>query len=184
MLSRRRNYIRAKVESLLHESGVSEPEVPIEKIAKRHGIDVRCHPIDEEGVSGFLARQPGRGAIIGVNSHHSAKRRRFTIAHELGHYFLHGEQGQQEVHVDRTQQFTVKLRSALSSQGEDTEEVEANLFAAELLMPTRFIERDFARQSFDLSDDDEAVATLANRYGVSTQAMSIRLAYLGLISNA
>jgi Zn-dependent peptidase ImmA (M78 family) len=182
MLTRRRNYIRAKVESLLHESGVTEPEVPVEKIARRHGIEIRSQPIDEEGVSGFLARRPGQAAIIGVNSNQPEKRRRFTVAHELGHFFLHGEQGQQEVHVDRTHQFSVKLRSPASSRGDDIEEVEANLFAAELLMPTRFIEHDFARQSIDLSDDDEAAAALAERYGVSTQAMSIRLAYLGLIN--
>jgi Zn-dependent peptidase ImmA (M78 family) len=182
MLSRRRNHIRAKVESLLSESGISGPAVPVEKIAARHGIEVRCQPIDEEGVSGFLARQPGRPAIIGVNSNQPDKRRRFTIAHELGHFFLHGEQGQQEVHIDRTQQFSFKLRSPASSRGDDLEEVEANLFAAELLMPTRFIERDVRRHAFDLSDDDGTVASMANTYGVSTQAMSIRLAYLGLIN--
>jgi Zn-dependent peptidase ImmA (M78 family) len=181
MLRRRRHHIRAKVETLLAELGITGPEVPVERIAQRHGIAVRRQELDEESVSGFLARQPGRHAIIGVNSTHSDKRQRFTIAHELGHFFLHDGQGQQEVHIDRTQQFSVKLRSAASSRGDDTEEVEANLFAAELLMPTRFVEQDFARRIFDLSDDDETVSAMAERFGVSTQAMSYRLAYLGLI---
>ena len=105
-----------------------------------------------------------------------------VFVHELGHFFLHDEQGQGEVHVDRTRQFQIKLRGPASSQGVDEEEVEANLFAAELLMPTTFLERDVAQDGFDLSDDDEAVAKLAKRYGVSAQAMSIRLAYLGLIN--
>lgn len=181
MLRRRRHHIRAKVETLLAELNITKPQVPVQDIAKRHGIDVRIQPIDDDSVSGFLARLPGRHAVIGVNATHSEKRRRFTIAHELGHFFLHGEQGQQEVHIDRTRQFAVKLRSAASSRGDDAEEIEANQFAAELLMPTRFIERDFARHSFDLSDDDETVSAMADQYGVSTQAMSYRLAYLGLI---
>jgi Zn-dependent peptidase ImmA (M78 family) len=181
MLSRRRNIIRAKVEALLNESGIGEPAVPVEAIAARHGIEVLHRSFDEAELSGFLARQPGTRAVIGINSDQPPNRRRFTVAHELGHFFLHGEQGQQEVHVDHTKDFQVKLRGPASSKGVDDEEVEANLFAAELLMPTRFLQRDFS-QGFDVSDDDEAVVRLAKRYGVSTQAMSIRLGYLGLIS--
>jgi Zn-dependent peptidase ImmA (M78 family) len=181
MLSRRRNYIRAKIEALLQESNVTERRVPVERIAERYGIDIRREAIDDEAISGFIARQSGRNAIIGVNNIHSSTRQRFTIAHELGHFFLHGDQGQQEVHIDRTQQFQVKLRGPASSQGVDNEEMEANLFAAELLMPARFLVRDF--QGFDPTDeDDETVADLAEKYGVSEQAMSIRLAYLGLLN--
>jgi len=85
------------------------------------------------------------------------------------------------VHIDRPQQFQVKLRGPASSQGVDNEEMEANLFAAELLMPARFLVRDF--QGFDPTDEnDETVADLAEKFGVSKQAMSIRLAYLGLLN--
>jgi len=183
MLNRRRNHIREKVETLLAESGITEPKVPVERIAVRYGIDVRMQPIDED-ISGFLLRQAGeQGAIIGLNSNHSPTRRRFTLAHELAHFFLHGDQGQQEVHIDRTSRFQVKLRDPASSQGIDQEEIEANVFAAELLMPARFLERDFIEHDgFDLSDDDHTAAALAKRYGVSAQAMSFRLANLGKLT--
>jgi len=182
MQNRRRNLIRAKVEALLAENAVTGPSVPVEAIAASHGIEVLQQSFDESDLSGFLARQPGRRAMIGINSNQTPNRQRFTVAHELGHFFLHLEQGQQEVHVDHAADFQIKLRSSTSSLGVDEEEVEANLFAAELLMPTRFLQRDCA-QGFDLSDDDETVKRLAKRYGVSTQAMTIRLAYLGLISS-
>ena len=86
----------------------------------------------------------------------------------------------QTVHVDR--KFEVKFRDDLSSQGVDTEEREANHFAAALLMPQHFIERDLAvAGGMDLVDDD-FLRGLARQYDVSAQAMLFRLANLGFVS--
>lgn len=66
-----------------------------------------------------------------------------------------------------------------SSHGSDVEEKEANLFAAELLMPVRFIDRDIAQiGAFDILDD-KVIQKLAEHCGVSTQPMTFRLTYLG-----
>lgn len=178
MQVRRRNYIREKVESLLAERGITEPKVPVHELAKAYGIDVQIHPIGD-GVSGFLFRQ-GTQAIIGVDKGQGDVRRRFTIAHELGHFFLHGGQGLQEVHIDRVGK--LMLRSPTSSKGVDPEEVEANFFAAELLMPSKFLERENGIQAgLDLSggDDTREITRLAAKYGVSSQAMTFRLGNLG-----
>ena len=84
-----------------------------------------------------------------------------------------------DLHVDR--QLRVWLRSELSSQGTNVEEKEANLFAAELLMPVRYLEGDVEQiGTIDLGDAD-ALVDLAEKYGVSTQAMTFRLAYLGYV---
>ncbi|MGH3265723.1 MAG: ImmA/IrrE family metallo-endopeptidase [Trebonia sp.] len=64
-------------------------------------------------------------------------RRRFTIAHELGHYFLHVSE---TLHVDRAAHF--RLRSQLSSEGIDVTEIQANRFAASLMMPDEMILKD------------------------------------------
>src|SRR3954470_4270018 len=75
--------------------------------------------------------QPKQGRyIIGINSSHPETRKRFTIAHEMGHLVLHQLD---QVHVDK--QFLVKLRDDISSQAIDPHEIEANAFAAALLMP-------------------------------------------------
>jgi Zn-dependent peptidase ImmA (M78 family) len=89
---------------------------------------------------------------------------------------LHDQEG---VHIDR--RFQVKLRNKTSSEGTNIEEQEANLFAAELLMPESFLEEDI--QSIDVVDleDEEVIANLARRYQVSTQAMTVRLTYLRYI---
>src|ERR1700676_3850839 len=60
----------------------------------------------------------------------------------------------EQLHVDRAFP-TVRLRNDVSSQGVDDAEKEANLFAAEILMPERFLQHDLAgRSSLDLYDED------------------------------
>jgi Zn-dependent peptidase ImmA (M78 family) len=150
--------------------------VPVERIAKGLGTVVQRIPADDS-LSGFIYHERSSNTtIIGVNANHAPTRQHFTLGHELGHFMLHN---MEEVHVDRG--FSVRLRNAASSEGTNVEEKEANLFAAELLMPSRFLEKDIqAIDSIDL-DDESTIAKLAARYGVSTQAMTFRLAYLNYI---
>lgn len=162
--------IRRSVEELLREKSVRRPPVPIEKLAGAVGLRISYAPADDE-VSGALIRT-AKETVIGVNSRHHANRRRFTIAHELGHFRLHRGVA---VHVD--EDFRVNLRDEKSSEGVDWEEVEANRFAAELLMPTSFLLRDV--ETFK-NIDSRAIRLLAARYQVSAHAMEIRLANLGL----
>ena len=114
-----------------------------------------------------------KSLVIGINRDQAAVRQRFTVAHELGHLLLHEHS---RVYVDRG--FRVRLRSGLSSDETDRDEMEANRFAAELLMPIEFLQADLEEQEFDLAADDQFRA-LAKRYGVSTQALAIRLNGLG-----
>lgn len=175
----RRKHIRTLVERLLSSQGVKSAPVEVEKLALALGVEVRYEPADDH-LSGFLLRDlKHHGAVIGVNSKHHKNRQRFTIAHELGHFFLHeGER----VHVDRADYgFQVKLRNEDSSKGIDEEEKEANLFAAELLMPASFLENDLTKvETLDLLDED-ALKNLADSYRVSTTALTFRLAYLEYI---
>ena len=78
--------------------------------------------------------------------------------------------------------FRVNLRSPESARGEDNDEKEANLFAAELLMPAIFLEQDLQGEDLDLLGDSEFLEKLAKKYKVSIQALTFRLAYLGYIS--
>jgi Zn-dependent peptidase ImmA (M78 family) len=173
----RRKHIRALAEKLLKEHRIRSAPVPVAEIAKTLGVDVRLEP-GEDDLSGFLYRDRQRNrAIIGVNADHHPNRQNFTAAHELGHFLLHEFD---DVHVDR--QFKVWLRSETSSQGTDDEEKEANLFAAEFLMPARFLEKDVETiGEFDLLDE-KVIQRLAEDYGVSAQAMTFRLTYLGYVA--
>gem|GEM_PF-4555697 len=57
--------------------------------------------------------------------------------------------------------------------------MEANLFAAELLMPSHFIASDLRRVRVLDLHDEEHITELAELYQVSNQAMTIRLGQLG-----
>ncbi len=166
-----RTRAREAANDLLQELGVEKPPVPVERIARRIKAEVRYEPFDGE-LSGMLIRE-GKRVIIGVNASHPKTRQRFTIAHELGHMRLHDEQP--PVHVDRG--FPVRRRDTRSSQAVDVNEMEANGFAAELLMPAAMLERDLEGKDPDY-EDDELTRQLANRYKVSLQAMAVRLATL------
>ena len=66
--------------------------------------------------------------------------------------------------------------------GEDVEEREANLFAAELLMPAAFLKEDLLGKDVDLIGDSAFLQRLAKKYDVSVQALTFRLANLGYIT--
>lgn len=180
----RRKHIRQLVASLLQRFSVAVPPVPVKRIAEDLGAQVYESRV-EDTLSGFLFRQPESGRyIIGVNKAHPLNRQRFTIAHELGHMLLHGIS---DVHVDRagTGYARVRLRSQTSAEGVDSEEIEANYFAAELLMPESMVIQELeARPPLDLMDESDGEAILdelAKRFDVSRQAFNIRLIQLGFL---
>ena len=160
--------IREEATELLEKHGVSKPPVPVEQIAESLGARVRFSPHEGE-LAGMLMRGNGQ-TVIGVNSLHHVNRQRFTIAHEIGHLLLH----KGEVHIDRS--FRVHRRDAVSSMAIDPEEIEANRFAAELLMPFDMIANDLA-ELIDVEDEDE-IKRLADKYQVSVQAMTHRVTNL------
>jgi len=151
----RRKFIREVVERLLDENAIKQAPVPAERIAKRLKIEVKFEEAEDD-LSGFLFRDPTtKQAIIGVNASHHENRKRFTLAHELGHFILH--EGQ-TVHIDENPKrlpFRINLRDEESAKGSDDDEKEANLFAAELLMPAKFLERDLKGKDIDLLEEGQ-----------------------------
>jgi Zn-dependent peptidase ImmA (M78 family) len=156
---------------LLRRFRIRRPPVPVDRIARKLGLLLAELPGEDE-VSGAIIRRGDR-VIIAVNPAHHRNRQRFTVAHELGHYFLH--KGLEE-HVD--QDFRIAWRNADSSKAINWLEIEANRFAAELLIPTDFLMSDL--DSLERIDK-HTVALLASRYRVSPEAMKIRLTNFGVI---
>lgn len=152
--------------------GSGEVPVDVEAIAERIGIEVLYRDLEEIGddVSGLLYVDREETSIF-VEIGQPPVRQRFTIAHELGHFFLHNTQ-----HVLKGPMYIE--RSGVSSTGTKKQEIEANQFAAELLMPRDVIEDRFGCLSYVDEDDIEE---LAEEFNVSIQAMAIRLSSLGYL---
>ncbi len=168
---------------LLSEARIQEPPVPVEHLARLRDARIEYEPFDGD-ISGMLFRDDSR-RIIGVNSAHSRNRQRFTIAHEIGHLLLHTGR---HLIVDKTIRLQtparVNLRDRTSSLATDKEEIEANGFAAELLMPEEMIRRaatKLLRENTTIGDE-KLVLELARLFRVSTQPVEIRLATLRMMS--
>ncbi len=164
-------------ERLLADHRTTGPPVDPEALAIAEGILVVRRRFEDANVSGILFRD-GDHHVIGVNSAHPLVRQRFTIAHELGHRALHpGRELILDVPV------RVNLRDKTSSMASDLEEIEANAFAATLLMPAQMI-RDQLSQlpPARRREPDITAAALARIFKVSTPALNFRLINLGLTS--
>ena len=159
--------IRRIVTKLLEQNKIETLPVPVGDLARKMGVEIRYSPFDGD-ISGMVFRHEER-VVIGVNSLHHPNRQRFTIAHEIGHFLLHKGK---EVHVDRT--FRVNLRNDVSSQATDPTEIEANRFAAELLMPYDMIIDDLVKHGIDV-ENEEDFKELSKKYGVSVQAITFRI---------
>ena len=141
--------------------------VPIDLgvIAKKLGLQIVPYGFPDSMSALFLIEEGVR--VIGVNKNHSNVRRRFSVAHELGHFISgHEDFSHDNVeHIDREKKY---LNSFYRM------EEEADEFAAELLMPEFLLKKDFSL----LNGDIEA---LAKKYEVSQQAMTIQLINLKLL---
>jgi Zn-dependent peptidase ImmA (M78 family) len=156
---------------------VTRPPVDVVELAETLGVAVIHRPFDEGDLSGILIRRGDRD-VIGVNKTHTLERQRFTIAHELGHRALHPGR---ELIVDFP--IRVNYRDRTSSMATDREEIEANAFAAALLMPERMLRTYLDRTAPETRCDPDTTATeLARIFGVSITAMGFRLINLGLTS--
>lgn len=154
-----------QVAKLLALAKITKAPVDILEVAKAAGVVVKFGALPDE-LSGFLMRDSD-SAIVGVNSLHPRRRQVFTIAHEIGHHILHPKAN----FVDHK---VLYFRNGRASQAIDSKEMEANQFAAELLMPATFLAKALKGETVDL-EDDERVEALAKQFGVSTQALTFRL---------
>lgn len=159
-----------RAQAVLAKLGIKSLPVNVEKVAKELGAQVRFSPFDDE-LSGMIHIKNGV-PIIGVNSLHHPNRQRFTIAHELGHFELHKEIITSSIHVDK--EFPRLMRDATSAKGEERIEIQANQFAAELLMPKALIERELVGKQFDI-EDDAPLEEIAKKFRVSKQALQLRI---------
>ena len=137
-------------------------------------LDVFFLSLEDEAVSGATLYKDGKFSIL-VNADKHENRQHFTLAHELGHYFLHQDLLQQEGgFIDEEKQLDGHaILYRLDDARRDIIEIEANHFAASLIMPRELVK--------DVWQTIGTVEECARIFRVSTIAMSIRLTELRLV---
>lgn len=151
--------------------------IDLERLAKKLKISIEEQDLDDD-ISGFLLKNNGK-ATVGINMYHADVRKRFTLAHEIGHFKLHNIES--PIFVDYSYKGSM-LRSKESNKifrrnnndVNPTMEKEANFFAANLLMPKMLVKEEIEKLNNSL-DYDNKVSKLAEVFEVSTQAMDYRL---------
>ena len=147
--------------------------VPVEDIAESFlRLRVKDAPLDD-GVSGMLRSREMEITVNALEGMRWPRRRRFTIAHEVGHWQLHKDDIADLV-VTRTHDYVPAAREKAKTP-EEIREREANRFAAELLMP-----EDRVHAAVDAHGAD--VVQQAERFNVSALSMAWRLYNYGYIT--
>lgn len=145
--------------SLAKRHGLPLVPLDIKALIRLLGINVVVQSMDDD-ISGHLEEKED-GWRITVNALHHPKRQRFTLAHELAHYVLH-----------RHRKHSFIDRKLFRSTESNPMEIEANRYAASLLMP----EGDF--RAF-VRDSSSKVEDLAAYFEVSALAVRVRAKELG-----
>lgn len=153
----------------INEAGfVSFPIDPY-AVARSLGITVEHRIGLPPNVDGLLIKESPESPILAViNADTAPNRQRFTLAHEIGHYtYIRDHEPARLKNVG-----LVEWRDETSRSGTDPQEIDANAFAAGLLMP-EWVVRLWAYEG-------KTRAEMAKKFGVSSEAMGNRLNKLSL----
>jgi Zn-dependent peptidase ImmA (M78 family) len=157
---------RQTAEAFLRDEGISTLPVDPFAIAESRNIVVQGKPAEHDGVSGMLLRHGNDFGIVFATHIPSPGFQRFSVSHELGHYFLPG-------HIDQVIKDGVHVSRA-GFVTNDPYELEADHFAAGLLMPQAPFRK--AMDRFDPGLD--AIDQMAELCVTSRTATAIRFAEL------
>lgn len=162
------NDLQIGIEAILSQYRLFSPL----DLADHLGIRVQFVQHQDKDFAGAIKKFT-EGITIFVNSSHSEKRKLFTIAHELGHFFLHFNDLDNGIISYRHAELYANY-----SPEERKKEEDANHFAAELLMPKDTFISFFIKNS--TQPFDKLVSEMAGFFGVSEAAIKIRMSYLDL----
>ena len=159
-----------QAERLLRDEGLLSLPVDLEELAQRREIVVKPMPNSDDGVSGMLVRHGNTFGILYSTRVDNEGFRRFSIAHELGHYFIDG-------HLDQIGSSHASRAGFVSS---DRYEREADFFAAGLLMPEALVRDVMSQEQEGLA----AVKAVQRQAQASLTAAAIRYVNLTEIAVA
>lgn len=165
-----------RAKAVCREHDVNEYPIQLVELCENCGLKVYQERLPAE-VSGFIVVQDkpfnkyDTGRLIVVNRNEPQGRKRFTIAHELGHYFLHRDENETlYAHRDAGQSGKI--------------ETEANIFATNILMPEDLVREAINNrqylEGYSLMDETK-ISLISYEFLVSRPAAEVRLRELHLL---
>ena len=171
---RHRSGVEHRAKEILTQHGLYSVPVDPVLLANSLGVTVNNAKFSDDTWAALIAKRDHTTRIF-VEQSDPPYRKRFSIAHELGHHFLHLlEDG--EIVDKRADMFREKEPSVESMSPEQLREIQANWFAAALLMPEDLVRAEWHKYP--------NMTRMAERFNVSEEAMGYRIDTLNLwISN-
>jgi Zn-dependent peptidase ImmA (M78 family) len=152
-----------KILLFVNSKGIVKVPLDVKDLAEKMGIKVEYINMLND-LSGILFKDPQSNQwIIQVNNSHHINRQRYTIAHEIAHYCLHR-------YYKYRFEDEIYFRSGESG---NIEEMDANNFASEILVPEEELRKQILR-------GNNKIEELAKTFGISTLALRIRAKNLGM----
>lgn len=148
-----------------------QPGVDVEDLIRSFNVYVDMNAHLHPDIVGQIEKR-GDSYLISVQGTDHPNRKRFTAAHELGHFLFHRDLLSDGVDDNKMYRSTDAGRF-YNKNIQPRHETEANNFAAFVLMPEHLVRSEHIRQHGELR-------ALARAFGVSPAAMRIRLQNLGL----
>lgn len=155
-----------KAKEVLEENSILSPPIPIEEIVELYELELRFVDFGDKSkqISGLY---DSKSRVIYVNKTESPQRQRFTIAHELAHALMHGDELKDNPNLGIF--YRKPLRDKIF---ESIEEQQANNFAANALVPETLLKK--------LYTSCKSHEILAKVFNVSRQVIDFHIQNLGL----
>jgi len=148
--------------NILLDNDMYKIPVDVLKIARANDIEVYEGDLDKKISGAIRYYKDTKKFVILLNKNDSVVRQRFTVAHELGHFFLHREiLENNEIHVDAMFRMP------------NEKESEVDYFAGALLMNRTLLEK--------MYEENTSITELSQIFKVSVSAMTVRLDILNLL---
>lgn len=152
-------------------------QLDLDALCKHLKLDVYNFDFVDGQASGAIVREKGEeNWKIYVRTEDGSRRKRFTVAHEVGHFLSYQHGGRSRAYIDQHGSIidrAIMMRSSeLSKDPQVWEmEMEANELAGEMLMPEADV-RSYV-------EEGKSIEQLADHFGVSESAVTVRLLNLG-----
>ncbi|MCV0428721.1 MAG: ImmA/IrrE family metallo-endopeptidase [Roseibium sp.] len=194
--------IQQSTQQLLDKVGYTSGSVDLAKICSTLSIDLISSEKEIRDNDGkiILGSANFENKTIQINAHDNKHRKRFTIGHEIGHFYLRHDRYLRSETIAEADLFID--RESANSYNYERLEIQANTFASELLLPKGIFElktaeyRDFLgyknrghgyifvdRQRQNLSDYHHLLSLLSDEFDTSKQAIEIKFKKLGLLND-
>lgn len=177
----------------IHDGHVLNLDKLQDFLESKYDLNIKFSKLEED-ILGKIEFNPLK---ISISSNQEENRKRFTFCHEVGHLILHKKLLEDKIDNKTDTQSSLTLGFQATNMSTKRLEIQANIFASHLLIPSEPLIRDVAKyfdgeninkgylyldkQPVNISLVNTLLRKLSDKYGASMEAIRIKLISLNLL---